>query len=138
MATHSDILAWRIPWTEEPGELQSKGCKESDLTECLSTQALPYIKQINNKDLLYSIGNYIQYLIITYNGKASEKRIYVCVCIYIQRQGKGTPLQYSGLENPMDKGAWWATVHKVAQSWTQLKRLSTHTFRTQILFFILS
>ena len=44
MATHSDILAWRIPWTEEPGELQSKGCKESDLTECLSTQALPYIK----------------------------------------------------------------------------------------------
>ena len=44
MATHSGILAWRIPWTEEPGELQSKGCKESDLTECLSTQALPYTK----------------------------------------------------------------------------------------------
>ena len=28
MATHSSILAWRIPWTEEPGELQSMGCKE--------------------------------------------------------------------------------------------------------------
>ena len=37
------------------------------------------------------------------------------------------PLQYSCLENPMDKGAWWATVHRVAESWTQLKRLSTHT-----------
>ena len=33
MATHSSILAWRIPWTEEPGGLQSMGCKESDKTE---------------------------------------------------------------------------------------------------------
>ena len=31
-ATHSSILAWRIPWTEEPGGLQSMGCKESDTT----------------------------------------------------------------------------------------------------------
>ena len=33
MATHSSILAWRIPWTEEPGRLQSIGYKESDITE---------------------------------------------------------------------------------------------------------
>ena len=33
MATHSSILAWRIPWTEEPGGLQSAGRKESDMTE---------------------------------------------------------------------------------------------------------
>ena len=33
MATHSSILAWRIPWTEEPGGLQSVGSKESDTTE---------------------------------------------------------------------------------------------------------
>ena len=33
MATHSDILAWRIPWTEEPGGLQSVGLQESDMTE---------------------------------------------------------------------------------------------------------
>ena len=33
MATHSSILARRIPWTEEPGGLQSKGCKELDMTE---------------------------------------------------------------------------------------------------------
>ena len=31
--THSSILAWRIPWTEEPGGLQSLGLKESDITE---------------------------------------------------------------------------------------------------------
>ena len=33
MATQSSVLAWRIPWTEEPGGLQSWGCKESDMTE---------------------------------------------------------------------------------------------------------
>ena len=33
MATNSSILAWRIPWTEEPGGLQSVGRKESDTTE---------------------------------------------------------------------------------------------------------
>jgi len=32
--------------------------------------------------------------------------------------GHGNPLQYSCLENPMDRGAWWATVHRVAKSWT--------------------
>ena len=31
MATHSSILAWRIPWTEESGQLQSMGSKESDM-----------------------------------------------------------------------------------------------------------
>ena len=39
--------------------------------------------------------------------------------------GHGNPLQYSCLENPMDRGAWCATVHRVPQRWTQLKRLST-------------
>ena len=35
-ATHSSILAWRIPWTEEPGRLQSRGLKQLDMTERLS------------------------------------------------------------------------------------------------------
>ena len=34
--------------------------------------------------------------------------------------GHGNPLQYFCLENPMDRGAWWATVHAVIKSWTQL------------------
>ena len=38
-----------------------------------------------------------------------------------------TPLQYSCLENPMDGGAWWAVVHGVAKSWTQLSDF-TFTF----------
>ena len=43
----------------------------------------------------------------------------------IFREGNGTPLQYSCLENPMDGGAWWAAVHEVDRSWT---RLSDFTF----------
>ena len=41
--------------------------------------------------------------------------------------GHGNPLQYSCLENPMGRGAWWATVHGVAKSQTQLNQLSIHT-----------
>ena len=41
-------------------------------------------------------------------------------------EGNGNPLQCSCLDNPMDRGAWWAAVHGVTQSWTQLKRLSMH------------
>ena len=41
--------------------------------------------------------------------------------------GHGNPLQDSCLENPVDRGTWRATVHRVAQSRTLLKRLSTHT-----------
>ena len=39
-------------------------------------------------------------------------------------EGNGNPLQYSCLENPMDRGAWKATVHGVAKSWTQLSDFS--------------
>ena len=43
MATHPGMLAWRIPWTEEPGMLQSRGGRESDTTErlTLSLSQLP-------------------------------------------------------------------------------------------------
>ena len=36
------------------------------------------------------------------------------------REGNGTPLQYSCLENPLDRGAWWAAVHGVVKCWTRL------------------
>ena len=41
--------------------------------------------------------------------------------------GHGNPLRYSCLEDPMGRGVWWATAHRVAKSQTQLKRLNTHT-----------
>ena len=52
MATHSSILAWRIPWTEEPGGLPSMGCKEWDTTERLIVIYLHYLVY-NTTLLLY-------------------------------------------------------------------------------------
>ena len=39
-------------------------------------------------------------------------------------EGNGNPIQYSCLENPMDRGSWWASVHGVAKSRTELEQLS--------------
>ena len=47
-------------------------------------------------------------------------------------EGDGNPLQCSCLENPRDGEAWWAAVYGVAQSWTQLKRLSSSSSRTSL------
>ena len=86
MAPHSSTLAWKLPWTEEPGRLQSMGSLELDLTERLHFH--------------FSLS-----------------------CI---GEGNGNPLQGSGLENPRGGGAWWAAaIYGVAQSRTQLKRLSS-------------
>ena len=85
MAPHSSTLAWKIPWTEEPGRLQSMGREELDMTERLQFHFS-----------LSGIG-----------------------------EGNGNPLQCSCLENPRDRGAWWASVYGVAQSQTRLKQLSS-------------
>ena len=42
--------------------------------------------------------------------------------------GNGNPLQYSCLEISMDRGVWWAMVHRVTKNWTLLKQLSMHTW----------
>ena len=104
MAPHSSTLAWRIPWTEESGRLQSMGSLESDTTE-----------QLHFHFSLSCIG-----------------------------EGNGNQLQCSCLENPRDRGAWWAAIYGVAQSWTRLKRLSkqasnthTHTHTHTVLLFLI-
>ena len=79
----SSTLAWKIPWAEEPGRLQSMG--------------------------LQRVGERLRFH-------------FSLSCI---GEGNGNLLQYSCLENPRDMGAWWAAICRVAQSWTQLKRLSS-------------
>ena len=78
MATHSSILAWRIPGSEEPGGLPVYGVAQS---------------------------------------RTQLKQLGMHACI---GEGNGNPLQCSCLENPRDRGAWWAAVYGVAQSQTQL------------------
>ena len=46
MATHASILAWRIPWTREPGGLQSVGCRESDTTEASEQQLQQCVSEL--------------------------------------------------------------------------------------------
>ena len=53
MVTHSSILAWRIPWTEEPGGLQSMGLQESDTTEHVHTVLLTLTRHLWYCALLY-------------------------------------------------------------------------------------
>ena len=64
------------------------------------------------------------------NDKKKKKKHPACQCRTcgfnpwvkkIPRGGHGNPLQYSCLENPMDSGAWWAQVQRVAKSQTRLK-----------------
>ena len=53
--------------------------------------------------------------------------MYMSAYIYIYGEGNGNLLQYSCLENLMDKGAWWATVHEVEKSRTTEQLMHTHT-----------
>src|SRR5574341_1311677 len=84
MAPYSSTLAWKIPWTEEPGRLQSMGSL-----------------------------------------RVGTERLHFHFSLSCIGEGNGNPLQCSCLENPRDEGAWWAAVSGVAQSRTQLKRLSS-------------
>ena len=76
-------------------------------------------------------GSFIRYELMVKNLPANEGAIRDAGSIpgsgRSPEGGHGNLLQYSCLENPMDRGAWGATVHGVAKSQTQLKRLSTHT-----------
>ena len=55
MALHSSTIAWKIPWMEEPGSLQSMGCEESDMTERLHFDfSLSCVGEGNGNPLQYS------------------------------------------------------------------------------------
>ena len=48
-------------------------------------------------------------------------------------EGNGNPFHYSCLRNPMDRGTWWATVHRVPQRCARLKQLSMHAQHLEIM-----
>ena len=60
---------------------------------------------------------YLAHFTFVVNNFVSDSILHV----FISGEGNGNPLQYSCLENPRDKGAWWAAVYGVAQSRTRLK-----------------
>ena len=106
MATHSSVVAWRIPWTEESGAggLQSMGSQRAG-HDCSN---------------LACMHGYCDASLIPGSGSSPG-------------EGIGNPLQYSCLENPVDRGAWWTAVHSVAKSWIRLKPMSMHTCQQEFL-----
>ena len=107
IATHSSILAWRIPWTEEPCGLQSTGSQRVRHDRVTSFS----LSLSNSKGSACNVGDLGS---IPGWGRSPG-------------EGNGNLLQHSCLENPMDGGAWWAIVHGVAKSHTQLRDF-TFTF----------
>ena len=101
MTTHSSILAWRIPWTEEPGEL-SVGSQELDTTERLSIVVRFYIQVFYNSVPF-------QVVLVVKNPPANAGDIKdISLIPGLQRSPggeHGNPLWYSCLVNPMDRGA---------------------------------
>ena len=125
MATHSSILAWEIPWTEEPDGLQSMGLQKSWtwLSMCSCKAMAPHsstfswkIPWMEEPGRLQSMGSLESY---------TTERLPFHFSLSCIGEGNGNPLQCSCLENPRDGGAWWASVYGVAQSRTRLKRLSS-------------
>ena len=55
-ATHTSVLAWEIPWTEEPHELQSRGGKESDTTERLTVYRFWVASVQQLQEIMYTLG----------------------------------------------------------------------------------
>ena len=81
-------------------------------------------KMDRQQDLLYNTGNSGQYYVVTYvgvsDGKASAYNAGDPGKGRSLGEGNGNPLQYSCLENLIDRGAGWATAHSVAKSWMRL------------------
>ena len=106
MATHSIVLAWRIPGTGEPGGLPSLGSHGvghdwSDLaaTAAYFSKGFPGSSVVRNMPANAGVGDSIP-------GSRSSP---------VDKEGHDNPLQYSCLGNPMDRGAWQAIVHGVAK-----------------------
>ena len=61
----------------------------------------------------------------------TTERLHFHFSLSCTRKGNGKPLQCSCLENPRDRGAWWAAVYGAAQSWTRLSQLSSSSSKTR-------
>ena len=112
MVNHSSVLAWRILGTGEPGGLLSMGSQRvgHNWSDLAAAEAAADGKESACKaGDLGSIPGWEDPL---------EKGI------AFPGEGNGNSLQYPCLENPMDGGAWWATVHGVAKNQTQLSNLT--------------
>ena len=157
MAIHSSTIAWKIPWTEEPGRLQSMGLQRvghnwatSRSRSCLLSlycEIIHSLELVNSKSTTKFI--YDKLIVNMEKAMAPHSSTLAWKIPWTEEPGRlksmsgmtewlhfhfsfscigernGNPLQCSCLENPRDRGAWWAAVYGVAQSRTWLKWLSS-------------
>ena len=98
MATHSSILAWKIPWMEEPGRLQSVGSQRVD-----TTKRLHFLGIFHSMDAPWA-SQVAEWYRIRLPVQAMQG-----TRVQSPGGGNGNPLQYSCLGSSMDRGAWRAT-----------------------------
>ena len=133
MATHSSTLAWKIPWTKEPGKLKSMGSLRAGHDWATSLSLFTFThwrRKWHPTPALFPGKSHGPRSLVGYSPwgcKESDttKRLHFHVSLSCIGEGDGSPLQRSCLENPRDRGAWWAAVSGLAQSRTRLKRLSS-------------
>ena len=141
MATHSSILSWEIPWTEEPSGLWgfklhvhrvaqswTRLCTPAD--PCLSYIVWLHLAELSgkqNQDWLENCKSLILNLALLLKAIHKRQQHQFHISSLWHGEGNGDPFQHSCLENPMDGGAWWAAVHGVMKSHTQVSDF-TFTF----------
>ena len=141
MATHSSILAWRITRTEEPGGLPSIVLHRvgHNWSDCAHTRR-KHMQQNNLKIYGAYCSSFVELKwkwhfgdhIANRRGFPADSSVknppamqemqetWVQSLCWEDTLEKKMAIDSSVLGNPMDRGAWWATVHEVAKSWTQL------------------
>ena len=136
MATHSSVLAYRTPGTAGPGGLQSMGSHRvrhdwSDLAAAAAAgkHSSPRRKWQPTPVFLPGESHGRRSLVGCSPWGCEEsdmtEQLHFHFSLPCIGEGNGSPLQCSCLENPRDRGAWWAAVYGVAQSRTRLERLSS-------------
>ena len=144
MATHSNVLAWRIPGTGEPGGCRLWGRTELDMTEatCSSSSSnagdpgfdpwvgkIPWRRKWQPTPVHLPGKSHGRRSLVGCSPWGHEEsdtteQLHFHFSLSCTGEGNGNPLRCSCLKNPRDGGAWWAAVYRVAQSRTRLKRLS--------------
>ena len=133
MAPHSSTLAWKIPWTEEPGGLQSMGSRRvrHDWETSLSLFTfMHWRRQWQPTPGLLPGKSHRQRSLVSCEESDMTEQLHFHSSLWCIGEGYSNPLQCSCLENPKDGRAWWAAVYGVAQSRTRLKRLSSSSSST--------
>ena len=128
MATHSSTLAWKIPWAEEPGRLQSMGSlswtQRSDFTFTFLFHAVEKEMAIHSSILAWRIPGTGEPGGLQSMGSLSWTLLsdftFTFQCHALEKE-MATHSSVSCLVNPRDGGAWWAAISEAAQSRIRLK-----------------